>query len=350
MNVPFDFTLIPATESNFLDMTENIAHIGINQNLERRLGLFSKIKKAFETRYTIDGRMLREKEKLEKIQEVLTPEQQQALFERLQKSVRHTIVTDIIVGSAIVVSGVLLYKNRQQIGDTIRRIVGKEMVELTPEQWAIKIKADAHHIGLMGSLKEEEYHAGDWNFKGRNQGPYQFVVTDKIKACLDERYKKAASALKDPNLGEAEVYQIYDAIYHSAGQYEANEGPGINVLYISSPFGNQLGEGGKGLVGIAYKMFTDPEYIKGYYDNRHSPLIWQILVPEKLAKQFGDAIYKNPNIVHDTMRSMLSGLFEKFSTVPSKELHVYRGGLDKLLNNITKIARPKVFVFSPQVS
>ena len=80
MNVPFDFTLIPATESNFLDMTENIAHIGINQNLERRLGLFSKIKKAFETRYTIDGRMLREKEKLEKIQEVLTPEQQQALF------------------------------------------------------------------------------------------------------------------------------------------------------------------------------------------------------------------------------------------------------------------------------
>jgi len=192
MNVPFDFTLIPATESNFLDMTENIAHIGINQNLERRLGLFSKIKKAFETRYTIDGRMLREKEKLEKIQEVLTPEQQQALFERLQKSVRHTIVTDIIVGSAIVVSGVLLYKNRQQIGDTIRRIVGKEMVELTPEQWAIKIKADAHHIGLMGSLKEEEYHAGDWNFKGRNQGPYQFVVTDKIKACLDERYKKAA--------------------------------------------------------------------------------------------------------------------------------------------------------------
>ena len=109
--------------------------------------------------------MLREKEKLEKIQEVLTPEQQQALFERLQKSVRHTIVTDIIVGSAIVVSGVLLYKNRQQIGDTTRRIVGKEMVELTPEQWAIKIKADAHHIGLMGSLKEEEYHAGDWNFK-----------------------------------------------------------------------------------------------------------------------------------------------------------------------------------------
>ncbi len=328
-------------------MTENSASIGINQNPEKRAGLFSKIKKIFEARYTVDGRMLQEQAKLEKIQGVLFPEQQKTLHEKLQKSVKRTVVTDIIVGSTIVVGGMLLVKNRQKLGGALRSLAGKEVVELSPDQWAEKIKGEAKHIGLIGSLKDQEYHAGDWTFRGKYQGNLNLTMDNALGTAIEERIKGAF-----PN-GVPEGAKVIDIISSITDRWELPD-KGANKLFLQPKLKRHI-DPKNNLTGIAYASIVDPKYFEGYefpehgVDPRGSPLIVQMLIPKKLAQPFEKAIEKKPNIIDETVRSLLHGLFADFDLVKTDTLHVYQGGLQELLSRLTRKPRAKILHFSPPV-